>query len=145
MLNNVSIMGRLGKDPITQYTGNGNAVLSFSIACDKIVNGTKSTDWFDCVAWKHNAEFIAKYFKKGEPIVICGRLQIKEYTTQSGEKRRSVEILVNNVDFAAVANRSEDPQQQPQTQAAPVAAAATAPIAPNFSDDFDGIDLPFEF
>ena len=95
-------MGRLTRDPELRRTGSGTAVTSFSLACDrdfKSQSGEKETDFIDCVAWRNTAEFAAKYFTKGRMAVVEGRLQIRDWTDKEGNKRRSAEVVADNVYF----------------------------------------------
>ena len=103
MLNKVVIMGRLTKDPELRRTGSGTAVTSFSLACDrdfKSQSGDKETDFIEVIAWKNTAEFVSKYFSKGRMAVVDGRLQIRDWTDKSGNKRVTSEIVADNVYFA---------------------------------------------
>ena len=102
MLNHIVVMGRLTKDPELRRTQNGTAVASFSLACDrdyKPEGGERETDFVDCVAWRGTAEFVQKYFSKGRMAVVAGRLQIRPWTDKDGNKRRSAEIVAENVYF----------------------------------------------
>ena len=103
MLNHITIMGRLTRDPELRRTGSGIAVASFSVAVDrdfgKNENGEKETDFIDCVAWRNTAEYISKYFTKGRMIVVSGRLQIRGWTDKDGNKRRTAEVVADNVYF----------------------------------------------
>ena len=102
MLNKVIIMGRLVKDPELRRTQSGTAVTSFSLAVDrdfKSQNGEKETDFIDIVAWRGTAEFVSKYFTKGRMAVVEGRLQIRDWTDRDGGKRRSAEVIADNVYF----------------------------------------------
>ena len=103
MLNNVSIMGRITRDPELRRTGSGIAVTSFSIACDRDIankeTGERDTDFIDCVAWRGAAEFVQKNFSKGSMIAIDGRLQTRSWTDKDGNKRRTVEVVADNVYF----------------------------------------------
>lgn len=103
MLNHIVIMGRLTKDPELRRTGNGTAVTSFTLAVDRDFadkqSGERETDFIECVAWKNTAEFVSKHFSKGRMAVVSGRLQIREWTDKDGNKRRTAEILANNVYF----------------------------------------------
>ena len=95
-------MGRLTRDPELRYTPSGNAVCSFSVACDrdyKDANGDKTTDFIDIVAWRAAAEFVSKYLSKGRMAVIDGRLQLRDWTDNEGRKRRNAEILANSINF----------------------------------------------
>ena len=114
MLNKVVLMGRLTKDPELRRTGSGTAVTSFSLACDrdfKSQSGDKETDFIDVVAWKNTAEFVSKYFSKGRMAVVEGRLQIRDWTDKDGGKRRSAEVVAENVYFAD-SKRSESNDNQ---------------------------------
>lgn len=102
MLNHICIMGRLTRDPEMRKTGSGIAVANFSVAVDrdfKNESGEKETDFIDCVAWRHTADFVSKYMKKGSLVVVAGRLQIRPWTDDDGNKRRTTEIVAENVYF----------------------------------------------
>ena len=102
MLNRIILMGRLTRDPELRRTGSGTAVTSFSLAVDrdfKSQSGEKETDFIDIVAWRNTAEFVSKYFTKGRMAVVEGRLQIRDWTDKDGGKRRSAEVVADNVYF----------------------------------------------
>lgn len=103
MLNHITIMGRLTKDPELRRTGSGTPVASFTLAVDRDFadknSGEKATDFIDCVAWRSTGEFVDKYFSKGKMAVVAGRLQIRDWTDKDGNKRRSAEVVVENVYF----------------------------------------------
>ena len=102
MLNKIILMGRLTRDPELRRTRSGTAVTSFSLAVDrdfKSQSGEKETDFIDVVAWRSTAEFVSKYFTKGRMAVVEGRLQIRDWTDKDGGKRRSAEIVADNVYF----------------------------------------------
>ena len=102
MLNKIILMGRLTRDPELRRTGTGTAVTSFSLAVDrdfKSQSGEKETDFIDIVAWRSTAEFVSKYFTKGRMAVVDGRLQIRDWTDKDGGKRRSAEVVADNVYF----------------------------------------------
>ena len=103
MLNHIVVMGRLVRDPELRRTGSGIAVASFSVAVDrdfgKNENGERETDFIDCVAWRQTGEFVSKYFTKGRMAVVSGRLQIRSWTDKDGNKRRTAEIVADNVYF----------------------------------------------
>ena len=103
MLNHIVLMGRLTRDPELRRTGSGIAVASFSVAVDrdfgKNENGEKETDFIDCVAWRQTGEFVSKYFTKGRMIVVSGRLQVRSWTDKDGNKRRTAEVVADNVYF----------------------------------------------
>ena len=100
-MNRVTMIGRLAADPELKTTGSGLSVCNFSIAVDR--KGTKGeeriTDWIDIVAWRHSAEFVSKYFQKGSPIVIEGSIQSRMWEDKDGKKRKTVEVVADNVEF----------------------------------------------
>ena len=97
MLNHITIMGRLTRDPELRYTQSQTPVASFTLAVDRDFGGRdggeKQTDFIDCVAWRSTAEFVSKYFAKGSMAVVSGRLQIRDWTDREGGKRRSAEVV----------------------------------------------------
>jgi len=103
MLNHITIMGRLTRDPELRRTGSGIAVASFTVAVDRDFGGRdggeKETDFIDCVAWRSTGEFVSKYFTKGSMIVVSGRLQIRSWTDKEGNKRRTAEVVAENCYF----------------------------------------------
>ena len=101
MLNKIIVMGRLTRDPELRHTQSGTAVCSFSIACDRnyTKDEEKKTDFIDIVAWRGTAEFVSKYFAKGRMIVVDGSLQNRDWTDKDGNKRRSAEVIADNVYF----------------------------------------------
>ena len=103
MLNHITIMGRLTRDPELRRTGSGIAVASFTLAVDRDFSptdgGERETDFIDCVAWRQTGEFVSKYFTKGRMAVVSGRLQIRSWTDKDGNKRRSAEVIAENVYF----------------------------------------------
>lgn len=102
-LNVCVIMGRFTRDPELRRTPSGVAVTSFTLAVDRDYNpkdgGEKETDFIDCTAWRGTAEFIGKYFANGSMAVVCGRLQIRNWTDKEGNKRRNAEVLADSVYF----------------------------------------------
>jgi len=103
MLNHITIMGRLTRDPELRRTGSGIAVASFTLAVDRDFSpkdgGERETDFIDCVAWRQTGEFVSKYFTKGRMAVVSGRLQIRNWNDKDGNKRRSAEVVADNVYF----------------------------------------------
>ena len=103
MLNHIIVMGRLTRDPELRRTGSGIAVASFTVAVDRDFapkdGSERETDFIDCVAWRQTGEFVSKYFTKGRMAVVSGRLQIRNWTDKEGNKRRSAEIVADNVYF----------------------------------------------
>ena len=103
MLNHITIMGRVVRDPELRRTGSGIAVASFTVAVDRDFSGKdggeKETDFIDCVAWRQTGEFVSKYFTKGRMIAVSGRLQIRSWTDKDGNKRRTAEVVADNCYF----------------------------------------------
>ena len=96
-------MGRLGRDPELRYTQAGRPVASFSLAVDRDfkdkASGERATDWIPVVAWEARAKFVQQYFHKGQMAVVEGRLQIRDWTDRDGGKRRSAEVIADQVYF----------------------------------------------
>ena len=102
MLNRIFLMGRLTRDPELRRTQSGTAVASFALAVDrdyKDQDGQRETDFVDIVAWRSTAEFVSKYFSKGRMAVVEGRLQVRLWTDKDGAKRRTTEVVADNVYF----------------------------------------------
>ena len=153
MLNHIVLMGRLTRDPELRRTGSGVAVASFTLAVDRdfaAQGAEKETDFVDIVAWRNTAEFVSRYFTKGRMAVVTGRLQIRNWTDKEGNKRRSAEVVADNVYFgdskrdgaSAPAGFDQTPSYaapQPYQQPAP-----QAPAASGFSMlEDDDSELPF--
>ena len=102
MLNKIILMGRLTRDPELRRTQSGTAVASFTMAVDrdyKSQDGERETDFIDVVAWRGTGEFVSKYFTKGRMAVVEGRLQVRDWKDKDGNKRRSTEVIADNVYF----------------------------------------------
>jgi single-strand DNA-binding protein len=102
-MNKAFFMGRITKDIDAKQTASGISVATFSIAVDrkfKNQNGEKETDFFNCVAWRGTADFVSKYFKKGNKILVIGSLQNRSYDDKDGNKRYVTELIVDEVEFA---------------------------------------------
>ena len=149
MLNHIVIMGRLTRDPELRRTGSGIAVASFSLAVDRDFGGRdggeRETDFIDCVAWRHTGEFVSKYFTKGRMAVVSGRLQIRSWTDKDGNKRRTAEVVADNVYFGD-SRRDNDNGGNAYSAPAPSYGGYSAPAAP--ASDFamlddDDAQLPF--
>ena len=148
MLNKIILMGRLTRDPELRRTQSGTAVTSFSLAVDrdfKSQGGEKETDFIDIVAWRSTAEFVSKYFTKGRMAVVEGRLQIRDWTDRDGGKRRSAEVVADNVYFGDSRRDSADGGYAP-SYSAPAPGRSTAPVSghSDFAEigEEDG-ELPF--
>ncbi len=102
MLNHITIMGRLTRDPELRRTNTGKAVTSFTLAVDRDYaekGAERETDFIECVAWRGTAEFVDKYFGRGQMAVVSGRLQIRDWEDKGGNRRRSAEVVADNVYF----------------------------------------------
>lgn len=131
MLNNVVIMGRLTRDPELRRTQGGTAVTSFTMAVDrdfKSQSGEKETDFIDVVAWRNTGEFAAKYLAKGRMAAVEGRIQVRDWQDKDGNRRKSVEVVADNVYFAD-SKRDSKPQESRDDQ--------------EFDEIEDDGDLPF--
>ena len=140
-LNIIVLQGRLVRDPEMRSTQSGVAVASFTLAVDRDFGGRdggeKQTDFIDCTAWRHTAEFVSKYFSKGRMAVVSGRLQIDNYTDNDGNKRKSAKVIADNIYFGdskkdgAVGSQSDE-------------AASFTPAPSGFVQvDVDNSELPF--
>ena len=142
MLNMVCLQGRLTKDPVINQTQSGNAVVSFTIACDRdyVAKGQeRQTDFLECVAWRHSAKFICDYFKKGQMILVTGTLQKRSYDDQSGTTRYITEVIVNSVNFCG---KNEQKQEQDNFQPVPIPPPAYSTTPQPVADDTAA--LPFD-
>ena len=155
MLNHITIMGRLTRDPELRRTGSGIAVASFTLAVDRDFSprdgGERETDFIDCVAWRQTGEFVSKYFTKGRMAVVSGRLQIRGWTDKDGNKRRTAEVVADNVYFGDSRRDGEGGSFGGNTYgsapAAPSFGGYSAPASAPASDfamlDDDDAQLPF--
>lgn len=147
MLNQISVQGRLARDPELRRTNSGKAVTSFTLACDRDFKnqqtGEKEVDFIECVAWGGTAEMVEKYFHKGQMAVATGRLQLRDWTDKNGQKRRQAEILVNNIYFCGSKESGTQASSGADNGYSTPAYQAPAPAA-NFAE-LDGEDeqLPF--
>ena len=148
MLNHITIMGRLVRDPELRYTQSQTPVASFTLAVDRDFGGRdggeRQTDFIDCVAWRQTAEFVSKYFAKGSMAVVSGRLQIRDWTDREGGKRRSAEVVVDNIYFGDSKRRDDG---APRTESRPAYSDSYESVSPSASafselSDDDG-ELPF--
>ena len=158
MLNKIVIMGRLTRDPEMRQTGSGTPVTSFSLAVERDYSGRdggeKQTDFIDVVAWRHTAEFVDKYFAKGDMAAVSGRLQIRDWTDKDGNKRRSAEVVADSVYFGGSKRRDAETATAAY-DARPVAVQPTEADMERldelvsaydnvaYADDIDGGDLPY--
>lgn len=111
MLNKLIMMGRFTRDPEISNAESGTKVANFSIACDrdfKDKNGERATDFINCVAFNHTAEFIEEYFHKGSMAVVDGRLQIDKFTGKDGTNKIATKLVVNNIYFGGAKSDSEN-------------------------------------
>ena len=146
MLNHITIMGRLTRDPELRRTGSGVAVASFTVAVDRDFSGKdteKETDFIDCVAWRNTGEFVSKYFTKGSMIVVSGRIQIRSWTDKEGNKRRTAEVVADNVYFGE-SKKTDQSQQSNYTGLVKNEYVQPSAPAQDFSMlDDDDAQLPF--
>ena len=134
MLNHITLAGRLVRNPELRRTQNGTAVASFTLACErdfKNESGDREVDFIDCVAWRKTAELVSGYFTKGRMAIVSGRMQIRGWTDKDGNRRKSAEILVDNIYFG---------DSKPQAEDAATEATGTEPYSEIAEDDDQ---LPF--
>lgn len=141
MINMVALMGRLTYEPELRKTPSNVSVLRFQVACDRSYQAKgqeRQADFIDCVAWRQTAEFISKYFHKGDMIALEGTIQTSNYTDKNGANRKQVEVVANNVSFCGSKSDNSKPKGRASLDVA----------APDDSRDFEEIvddddDLPF--
>lgn len=154
MLNHITIMGRLTRDPELRQTPSQTSVASFTLAVDRDFSGRdggeKQTDFINCVAWRSTADFVSKYFTKGSMAVVSGRLQIRPWEDKNGNRRETAEVVVDNIYFGesrrsqASGSESNYGSFNNSYAQAPVQAAPKAEPAGNSWTEFtDDGDLPF--
>lgn len=160
MLNTAIIQGRLVADPELRHTSNDIAVTNFTVAVERSYTRQgeeRQADFIDVVAWRNTAEFVCKYFGKGQMIALQGSIQTRSYTDSQGNKRKAVEIIADQAHFCESKHSHEDGEEDRQAQAkaaegfrleadgAGYVPAKKAPSIP--ADDFDprmdDDDLPF--
>ena len=148
MLNHITIMGRLTRDPEVRMTQSQTQVASFTLAVDRDFGGRdgseRQADFIDCVAWRQTAEFVGKYFSKGRMAVVSGRLQSRKWETREGEKRTSWEVVADNVYFGD--SRRDGDSNESRSFTRDYEAPKSAPkAAPGGFEDLGGDDgeLPF--
>ena len=147
-MNQIVIMGRLTRDPELRHTPNGVAVASFTLAVDRGFapkdGGDRQTDFIDVVAWRNTAEFVSKYFIKGQMAAVTGRLQIRDWTDKDGNKRRSAEVVAENIYFTE-SKRSREASFGPVEVKEDFSAGYSTPVeSSDFAElDMDDGELPF--
>ena len=144
-MNKIMLIGRLTKDPELRYTQSGTAVASFTLAVDRRVsnqNGERETDFINCVAWNKSAEFVANYFHKGKQMALEGRLQVRSYDGNDGQRRWVTEVVAEQIEFVgsksdnAGGNNRQDYQNNNN-------ASAGSNLGLGEEIVFDDNDLPF--
>lgn len=139
-MNKVELVGRLTKDPEIKMTSNQTKFCQFTLAVDrrfKDQNGQRQADFINCLAWRQTAEFIAKYFKKGNRIGVVGSIQTRSYDDQNGQKRFITEVVVDEAEFVESTNKADDTEKK-ETE-------APVEIEPNTGEVMvDAGQLPFE-
>ena len=158
MLNHITIMGRLTRDPELRTTQSGVSVASFTAAVDRDFGGRdgseRQTDFIDCVAWRQTGEFVSKYFRKGSMIVVSGRLQSRKWQDRDGNNRTNWEIVADNVYFGESRRDSDSGSSfgsfdntrsnyESRSYSAPQQSSAPAPSAFSELEDADDGELPF--
>ena len=147
-MNQIVIMGRMTRDPELRQTPNGISVASFTLAVDRGYTprdgSERQTDFIDVVAWRSTAEFVSKYFVKGQMAAVTGRLQIRDWTDKDGNKRRSAEVIADSI-FFTESRRSREASFGPVEDQGDYSAAFSTPVeGSDFAElDMDDGELPF--
>lgn len=121
MLNKIIVQGRLTANPELRRTQSGTAVASATVAVDrdfKNQDGSRDTDFIPIVAWKGTGEMLAKYFEKGQMVLLSGRLQLRDWTDKEGNKRRTAEIVADSIYFCGAKREDSTPAQNTAGNAA---------------------------
>ena len=148
--NKVILIGNMTADPELKQTTSGISVCSFSIAVNrryaKADQGQQSVDFINIVTWRERAEFVSRYFKKGNPILICGQLQTRRWNDAQGQTRTATEVVADEVSFVAPAGQGASagqPGNDTYTSEAYGAAAYNNTPSTNFEEISGDEDLPF--
>ena len=145
MINSVTLVGRLTKDPEMRYTQSGIAVTRFTLACDRPFtgqDGKKETDFINCTVWRKQAENVAQYLKKGSLAGLQGRIQVSGYDNKDGKRVYQTEVVADSVRFLDSKSdgaKSSAPQNAPK----PASSNAFDPFAGTSADNIDNGSLPF--
>ena len=149
-LNKVILMGHMTADPELKQTTSGISVCSFSIGVNRRYSkqdqGQQSVDFINIVAWRQQAEFVSRYFKKGSSIVICGSIQTRDWTDNNGQKRYATEVVADEVSFGAPAaqnGQGDRPAQQSYTPSAYGNPTYNSADSANFEEIPGDDSLPF--
>lgn len=144
MINNVVLMGRLVATPELRSTGTGVSVASFTIAVERAyakAGEQRQADFIDCVAWRQTAEFITRYFQKGSMIAVTGNIQTRNYEDKNGNKRKAVEVVVENASFCG--SKAESGSTGGYTAPAAPAPSFASASESDFEEITEDDDLPF--
>lgn len=144
-LNRADIQGRFVRDPELRRTNSGTAVASFTLAVDDDFTndkGERGCSFIPCVAWKQQAEFVQKYFTKGNMSIVSGRIQTRQYTDKDGNKRTATEIVADRVYFCESKKDRDEASYAAAEKEGKTYQPAAAPVAVEVDDD-DGAELPF--
>lgn len=136
-MNSIQLMGRTTSEIELKVTTSGVSVAAFSLAVDRKYTPKgeeKQTDFIPCVAWRNTAEFLSKWFRKGDMLAITGELQTRGYTDKNGNKRTAIEVVVNNAYFCGGKKNTSQQENEP-----PTVNTGDMPAGTNYDDD----DLPF--
>ena len=138
--NKVILIGHLTADPELKQTQSGISVVSFSIGVNRKTakDAEPKTDFINITAWRQTAEFVARYFKKGKPILVCGSLQCRSYTDSQGNKRYATEVVADEASFVESRQASDERAVQPDSTYVP-----DAYTQPKFEDVSEQDGLPF--
>ena len=142
--NKVILIGNLTADPELKQTQGGLSVCSFNIAVNrrfKGENGQQDVDFISIVAWRQQAEFVTRYFKKGQSILICGQIQTRPWTDKQGNKRTAVEVVADEVSFVGSKESGDGKNNEPTQPYVPT--PYSTENSQNFESISDDVGLPF--
>ena len=142
MINKVILVGRITRDPEVKMINADTAVCNFSLACNRPYtreNGEREADFINCVAWQKSAEFVANYFRKGQQMALEGRLQVRSYDGNDGQRRWVTEVVAEQIEFVGSKNENGSGRQDYQNNNA----SAGSSLGLGEEIVFDDNDLPF--
>lgn len=144
-LNKVILMGHITADPELRQTQSGTSVCSFSIGINRRYSkeqAQQGVDFINIVAWRQQAEFVTRYFKKGSSIIVCGSLQTRNWTDNNGQKRYATEVVADEVSFGSSKENSGETKNNAPTQPYMPSAYSTQ-NGQNFEEIPSDVGLPF--
>lgn len=143
MLNKVIIQGNLTADPDLKFTQSGIPYARFTVAINEKTSQQETTDFIPVVAWRQTGEFANRYFKKGQQIIVEGKMKQRTYTGDDGKNKSIIEVVAKEVHFCGTKGGSAPPQAQPQQQPQPSTGMTYSTAGAEFEEILSDGDVPF--